>query len=104
MDIDMDMDTDTDRDMDLDMECEMDMDMDMDIDPLSVKSARKYRKNLAGYQQISVECHVHDGAKFKNKCTCSLDAWFIFNLQIKKRRQSEAHIPTAIRLWINTTH
>jgi hypothetical protein len=80
----MDMDTDTDRDMDLDMECEM----DMDIDPLSVKRERKYRKNLAGYQQISVECHVHDGAEFKNRCTCSLDTCFIFNLQIKKRSKS----------------
>jgi hypothetical protein len=83
MDFDMDMDTDTDRDMEMDMECEMDIDMNMEFDPLSVKSARKNRKNLAGYQQIL--WNVMFTTVLNSRIyACAHWTWFIFNLQIKK--------------------
>ncbi len=44
-----------------------------------------YKKAINEKYDFWSMLNVHDGAEFKNKRICPMDAWFIFNLQIKNK-------------------
>ncbi len=66
------------------------------------KNRSKREKGLSTGGYCCDGC-VHNGAEFKNKRICPMDAWLIFNLQIRNR-VSHRHICSTVIALYNMTH
>ncbi len=60
-------------------------------------------KKVSVQGTIAVDGCVRNGAELKNKRICPMDAWLIFNLQIRNR-VSHRHICSTVIALNNMTH
>jgi hypothetical protein len=71
-------------------------------DYFNIKNCFFNVKNLRHCYYVHL-CIGRNSDEFKNKCICLMDAWFIFNLQIIKKKSVTSIHTQLIKLLINMT-